>query len=112
MLCVNFGGDRLVGCLELSHHQQAVELILTRLAVNLGAERAGGTLNDWISVARRAHPGVAPRSGGTTTVVTGKYCVSTYRFCTFKKIFLHNFQQRHHERFSGLSFMHTFHLLL
>lgn len=40
-----------MGCLELSHHQQAVELILTRLAVNLGAERAGGTLNNWISVA-------------------------------------------------------------
>ena len=29
-------------------------------------------------------------------------------FALFKKIFLHNFQQRHHERFSGLSFMHTF----
>ncbi|CAM9675225.1 unnamed protein product [Rangifer tarandus platyrhynchus] len=114
MLCVNCGGDRLVGSLELSHHQQAAELILTRLAVNLGAERAGGTLNDWISVARRAHPGVAHRVVViiTTTVVTGKYCVSTYRFCTFKKKFLHNFQQRHHERFLGLSFMHTFHSLL
>ena len=64
MLYVNCGGDRLVGPRELSHHQPAVELILTRLAVNLGAERAGGTLNDWISVARRAHPGVAHRSGG------------------------------------------------
>ena len=64
MLYVNCGGDRLVGPRELSHHQPAVELILTRLAVNLGAERAGGTVNDWISVARRAHPGVAHRSGG------------------------------------------------
>ena len=110
MLCVTCGGDRLVGSLELSHHQRAVELILTRWAVNLGAERAGGTLNDWISVAWRAHPDVVGVIA--TTVVTGKHCVSVCRFCTFKKIFLRNFQQRHHEHFWGVSFMYTFHSLL
>lgn len=71
-----------MGSLELSHHQRAVELILTRWAVNLGASRAGGTLNDWISVAWRAHPGVAHRRGGNHS----HHCGNRQTLCFYLQV--------------------------